>query len=53
MQEVDVRKFRELEKTVMRLEDIIKRLEQRVEYLERERLRIKNDIQQLSSSVRK
>ena len=49
----DVLKIRSLETQVKRLEELVKRLTARVDYLERERLRIKNDISYISSVIRK
>ena len=49
----EVLKIRELEQKVKRLEELVQRLATRLEFHERERLRVKNDISQISSSLRR
>ena len=52
MQTADAKKIQQLESSVRRLEQMVMQLSNRVDYLERERQRVKNDINQLYSSLR-
>lgn len=49
----DVRKIKQLEDQVKRLEDMVKRLAARVDYHDRERQRIKNDLSQVAGYLRR
>jgi prefoldin subunit 5 len=53
MSDLDAKKVRELEDKVRRLEETMRRLTQRVEFFERERQRIKTDINTISNVLRK
>lgn len=48
----DAKKIQQLESTVRRLEQIVMNLAQRVDYLDRERQRLKNEITQIYGSLR-
>lgn len=52
MSDVDAKKIQQLESNLQRLERLVVQLTQRVNYLERERQRIKNDITQIAVVLR-
>lgn len=49
----DAKKMAELEAQLKRLENIVQRLTIKVEYLERERQRIKTDVSHIASVLRR
>jgi hypothetical protein len=49
----DAKKIAELESQLKRLEQIVQRLAVKVDYLERERQRIKTDVSHIASVLRK
>lgn len=49
----EVLKIRELENKIARLEAIVAQLVKRVEFHERERLRVKSDISNIASAIRR
>jgi hypothetical protein len=53
MSDADVKKILQLEQTVKRLEFQVAQLAQRVNYFERERQRIKTDINHIAGILRK
>lgn len=52
MSDVDAKKIQQLESNLQRLERLVLQLTRRVDYLERERQRIKNDISQIVGVLR-
>jgi hypothetical protein len=53
MLDPDGAKIRNLETRVKRLEEIVRRMSQQIDYFERERQRIKTDINTISTVLRK
>ncbi len=53
MSDVDAKKIQQLESNLQRLERLVMQLTQRVNYLERERQRIKNDISYIAGVLRR
>ncbi len=53
MSDVDAKKIQQLESNLQRLERLVMQLTQRVNYLERERQRIKNDISTIVGVIRR
>ena len=51
MSDVDAKKMQKLESDVKRLERLVSQLTQRVNYLERERQRIKSDVGQIAGYI--
>jgi len=49
----ELKKITELENRILRLEDMVRQLAGRVDYLDRERIRTKNSLNTLSSEVKK
>lgn len=47
------KKYRDLEKQIMRLERIVEQLAKRIDYLDRERQRTKSDVHEIASHLRK
>jgi peptidoglycan hydrolase CwlO-like protein len=47
------KKFRDLEKQIMRLESVVDQLRKRIDYLDRERQRTKSDVHEIASHLRK
>lgn len=52
MSDVDAKKIQQLESNIKRLELLVLQLTRRVDYLERERQRIKNDVSQIVGVLR-
>jgi hypothetical protein len=53
MLDPEVKKVRDLETRVKRLEEVIRRMSQQIDYFERERQRMKTDINTISNVLRK
>lgn len=53
MSDVDAKKIQQLESNLKRLEQMVLQLSNRVNYLERERQRIKNDVSQIAGYIRR
>ena len=53
MLEADAKKLRELEKHIQRLEHMVMLLQKRVDYHERDRQRIRNDLNQIAGVIRR